>query len=127
MTKLSQVYKCNVCGNIVEVVHASGGTLSCCDKPVQLMEEKTKDQGLEKHVPVIEKVDGGIKVKVGSVPHPMEEAHWIEWVELIVGDSVYRQYLQPSHVPEAIFKIAVDDISQLAAREYCNLHGLWTS
>lgn len=118
----NNVYKCNVCGNIVELIHVGGGTLVCCGQPMEMLAEKTADQGMEKHVPVIEKIDGGYKVKVGSVPHPMEENHYIEWIELIVGEKVYREYLKPGVEPEAVFMVEAENVT---AREYCNVHGLW--
>jgi len=121
-TQKLQVYKCSVCGNMTEVVHASIGTLVCCQKPMELLTENTTDAATEKHVPVIEKVDGGVMVKVGSVPHPMEEAHYIEWIELIVDGKAYRQFLNPGDKPEAFFAVQGDKVT---AREYCNLHGLW--
>ena len=122
MTKLMQIYKCGVCGNTVEVVHASTGTLTCCDQPMNLLEENTTDAATEKHVPVIEKTDGGYTVKVGSVPHPMQEDHLIEWIELSADGIVYRQHLQPGQAPEAHFETKADRVT---ARESCNLHGLW--
>lgn len=125
MTEILQVYKCDLCGNIVEVVHAAGGVLVCCGQPMQLMRENTTDGAKEKHVPVIENIDGGFKIKVGSVPHPMEAAHYIEWIELIVGDKAYRKFLKPGEAPEAEFKIEVPAGAQITVREYCNLHGLW--
>lgn len=124
MAELKQVYKCNVCGNMVEVVHASGGTLVCCNQPMALLKENTTDAATEKHVPVIERVDGGYKVAVGSVAHPMTDAHYIEWIELIADGKVYRQHLTPADAPEAFFPV---DAAKVAAREYCNLHGLWRS
>lgn len=124
MTERLQVYKCGVCGNMTEVVHASGGELVCCGQPMNLMTENTTDAATEKHVPVIEKIDGGFKVKVGSVAHPMEEKHYIEWIELIADGKAYRQFLDPGGVPEAVFMI---DAAEVTAREYCNLHGLWKS
>ena len=124
MTQRLQVYKCMVCGNIVEVVHAGTGELVCCGQPMTLMRENTVDASLEKHVPVFEKTSEGIKVKVGSIPHPMEEKHYIEWIELIADDRAYRQFLSPGGKPEAIFKI---EAKKIIAREYCNLHGLWKS
>lgn len=120
-TKL-QVYKCNICGNIVEVLHGGAGELVCCGEPMELLVEKTADTGKEKHVPVIEKIDGGYKVKVGSVPHPMEEKHYIEWIELLADGRAYRQFLKPGAPAEAIFNIKA---SSVTAREYCNVHGLW--
>lgn len=122
MTELRQVYKCEVCGNIVEVVHPSGGTLVCCGKPMTLLKENTTDAAVEKHVPVIEKIDGGVLVKVGAVEHPMLENHYIEWIEVHTSNKVYRKYLKPGDKPEAVFKL---DEEVLYAREYCNLHGLW--
>jgi superoxide reductase len=124
MAEQLQVYKCEVCGNIVEVMHAGEGELVCCGQPMKLFKENTVDAAREKHVPVIEKTGDGFKVKVGSVAHPMEQKHWIEWVELIVDGKVYRQYLKPGQAPEAMFCIKAN---QVTAREYCNLHGLWKS
>jgi superoxide reductase len=125
MTQLNQIYKCNVCGNIVQVLHAGAGELVCCGQPMQLLEGNTVDASLEKHVPVIEKTDKGIKVKVGSIPHPMEEAHYIEWIQVIAGNTAYRHYLNPGDAPEAEFCVPYS--ADLIAREYCNLHGLWKS
>jgi superoxide reductase len=122
MTQKNQIYKCPLCGNIVEVLHTGAGELVCCGQPMDLMTENTVDAALEKHVPVIEKVDNGYKVKVGSVPHPMEEKHWIEWIELVADGKVYRQNLAPGGAPEAVFCI---EAAEVTAREYCNLHGLW--
>jgi len=122
MIQLKQIYKCNICGNIIEVLHVGGGQLVCCGQPMELLEEKTEDVGKEKHVPVIEKTKNGIKVKIGSVPHPMEETHYIEWIEIIANDRVYRKFLNPGGKPEAEFEVEADKIE---AREYCNLHGLW--
>jgi len=122
MTQMNEVYKCAVCGNIVEVLHAGAGELVCCGQPMDLMTENTVDAAKEKHVPVITKVDEGYKVSVGSVPHPMEEKHWIELIELIADGKVYRQTLKPGDAPEATFCIQAENVS---AREYCNLHGLW--
>jgi len=122
MTALLQIYKCSSCGNIVEVVHAGEGDLVCCGEPMKLMKENTVDAAKEKHVPVIEKVAGGYKVKVGSIPHPMEEKHYIEWIELTADGKVYRQFLKPGQVAEAIF---LTEAKTVSAREYCNLHGLW--
>lgn len=118
-----QVYKCEVCGNIVEVIHGGKGTLVCCGKPMVLYAENTVDAAQEKHVPVVEKADGGVKVKVGSVPHPMEEKHYIEWIEVIVGDEADRRFLKPGESPEADFCTS----GEIVARAYCNLHGLWKS
>jgi superoxide reductase len=122
MTERLQVYKCEVCGNIVEVLHEGKGDLVCCKQPMKLFVENTVDAAKEKHVPVVEKTAGGVKVKVGSVAHPMEEKHYIEWIEIIADGKVYRQFLNPGQAPEAIFDISAE---QVTAREYCNLHGLW--
>ncbi len=122
MTELNQVYKCNVCGNIVELVHTGVGTLVCCGQPMQLMKENTVDASKEKHVPVIEKTAKGVKVKIGSIPHPMETAHYIEWVEIIADGRSYKKFLKPGDAPEAEFCV---EAKNLTAREYCNLHGLW--
>ncbi len=122
MTKQKQIYRCNVCGNIVEVLDAGVGQLVCCGQPMELIEEKTEDVGKEKHVPVIEKTEKGIKIKVGSVPHPMEEAHYIEWIEIIADGKYCRKFLKPGDKPEAEFEIEAE---KLESREYCNIHGLW--
>ena len=122
MPEKLEIYKCDKCGNIVEVVNAGGGELVCCGEPMKLMKENTVDAAKEKHVPVVEKTADGFKVKVGSVAHPMEEKHYIQWVELIVDGKAYRQFLTPGQAPEAAFCVAG---GKAAAREYCNLHGLW--
>ena len=122
MAEKLEVYKCEVCGNIVEVLHGGDGELVCCGQPMTLQSENTVDAAKEKHVPVIEKVAGGYKVKVGAVAHPMEEKHHIEWIELIAGDKAYRQFLKVGEAPEAFFAV---DAPSVSAREYCNLHGLW--
>jgi superoxide reductase len=122
MTERLQVYKCGVCGNIVEVMHTGAGELVCCGQAMTLIKENTVDASKEKHVPVVERTADGFKVKVGSVAHPMEDKHWIEWVEVIADGKVYRQYLKPGQAPEAVFCIKADTVT---AREYCNLHGLW--
>ncbi|MGD8757470.1 MAG: desulfoferrodoxin [Deltaproteobacteria bacterium] len=122
MTERLQVYRCDVCGNIVEVLHAGKGELVCCKQPMKLLVEGSVDAAQEKHVPVLEKTATGVKAKVGSIPHPMEEKHYIEWIEVIADGRAYRQFLKPSDVPEATFNI---EAGQITAREYCNLHGLW--
>lgn len=122
MTERLQIYKCEACGNIVEVIHEGAGELVCCGEPMALLGENTTDAAREKHVPVIEKIEGGVKVTVGSVPHPMEEEHYIEWIELIVDGKAYRQFLNPGEAPEAVFPVTGGEIS---ARELCNVHGLW--
>ena len=122
MSEKLQVYKCEICGNIVEVLHAGPGELVCCSAPMKNIVENTVDAAKEKHVPVVEKVAGGFKVKVGSVAHPMEEKHYIEWIEIIADGKVYRQYLSPGQAAEAVFNVKADNVF---AREHCNLHGLW--
>jgi superoxide reductase len=124
MAELREIYKCALCGNIVEVLHAGDGELVCCGQPMELFQEKTEDIGKEKHIPIIEKTELGVRVKVGSIPHPMEEKHYIEWIEIIVDGNVYRKFLKPGDKPEAEFEIKAERIK---AREYCNLHGLWKS
>ncbi len=124
MTQKMQVYKCEICGNMVEMIHEGKGQLVCCGKPMVLMEENTVDASKEKHVPVIEKINGGYKVKVGSAAHPMEEKHHIEWIELIEGNTSQRAFLSPGQEPEASF---CTEATEVTARAYCNLHGLWRS
>ena len=122
MAEKLQIYKCAACGNIVEVLHGGAGNMVCCGARMGLLDEKTADAATEKHVPVIEKIDGGYKVKVGSVPHPMLEEHLIEWIELLADGKAYRQFLEPGVEPEATFNIEAGSVS---AREHCNVHGLW--
>jgi len=122
MAEKLEIYKCEKCGNMVEVVHGGVGTLVCCNEPMILLTENTTDAATEKHVPVIEKVADGYKVTVGSVPHPMLDAHYIEWIELIADGKAYRQFLKPGDEPVAMFCIGAETVT---AREFCNLHGLW--
>jgi superoxide reductase len=122
MTEKLQVYKCAACGHVVEVLTAGDGPLACCGKPMEHLAAKTADQGKEKHVPVIEKFNGGLKVKIGSIPHPMEEKHFIQWIEIVTDGKVYRQSLQPGQAPEAVFPLPAENV---VAREHCNLHGVW--
>jgi superoxide reductase len=122
MVQALQVYKCEKCGNIIEVLHAGHCVPTCCDQPMKLMEENTVDAAKEKHVPVLEKVAEGWKVTVGAVPHPMEEKHYIEFVELIADGRVYRANFKPGDVASAVFPVQA---AKVTAREYCNLHGLW--
>lgn len=123
MSKKYEVYSCGICGAMVEVINGGGGTLVCCNKPMTLLKENSVDAAIEKHVPVVERVEGGITVKVGSVTHPMEEKHFIQWIEVITTDGeVLRKDLTPNESPEATFKINGEIES---VREYCNLHGLW--
>jgi len=124
MTQLNEVYKCNLCGNIVEILHPGAGALVCCNERMALMVENTVDAAKEKHVPVIEVGADSITVKVGSVAHPMEAAHYIEWIELLADGKVYRQQLQPGQAPVATFPVIA---KQVTAREYCNLHGHWAT
>lgn len=119
---MNKIYKCNVCGNMVELIHTGGGQLVCCGQPMELLQAKTQDQGQEKHVPVIEKTKTGIKVKVGEIPHPMEESHFIQWIEVTKDKKTYRKYLTPQDKPEAEFALTGENIT---VREYCNVHGLW--
>ena len=124
MANRNEVFKCEVCGHIVEVLHEGVGELVCCGQPMKLMTENTTDASKEKHVPVVEKVPGGIKVKIGSVAHPMEEKHYIEWIEVIADGKAYRQFLAPGQAPEAVFPVKA---AVMTARAYCNLHALWKS
>ena len=122
MTQQREIYKCEICGNIIEVLHGGGGQLVCCGQPMKLLKENTVDASLEKHVPVIEKTKQGYKVKVGSVEHPMIPEHYIGWIELIADEISYKKFLKPGEKPEAEFCINTKSIT---AREHCNLHGLW--
>ncbi len=124
MTKKLQVYKCEVCGNMVEVIHEGVGELVCCGQPMVLFDEKIEEEGKEKHLPVVEKTEKGFLVKVGSIQHPMEEKHYIEWIEVIANGKAYRQFLKPGDVPEVSFDIEAENIT---VRGYCNVHGLWKS
>ncbi|PLX17454.1 MAG: desulfoferrodoxin [Candidatus Muiribacterium halophilum] len=122
MAKRFEVYKCEMCGNIIEVLHGGQGELVCCGKPMTNMEEKTADQTTEKHVPVVKKEDGMVEVFVGSTEHPMEEKHFIEWVQIIADGKSYRKFLNPGDKPGFKFKA---DVNKVVAREFCNVHGLW--
>ena len=122
MTELMQIYRCNICGNIVEVLHSGSGTLVCCGQSMELMKEQTADQSLEKHVPMIDQTKAGVRVTVGSTLHPMEEKHYIEWIQVIVDGTAYRKFLEPGQKPVAKFDVMGKSI---IAREYCNIHGLW--
>ena len=122
MTEAMQVYKCEKCGNIVEVLHGGAGELVCCGEAMRLLKENTVDAAKEKHVPVVEKTADGWRVTVGAVAHPMEEKHFIEWIELIADGMVHRAWLKPGDKPEVEFKVKATKVS---AREYCNLHGIW--
>ena len=122
MAEKLEVYKCEMCGNIIEVLHGGAGSLVCCGQDMVLQKENTTDAVREKHVPVVEKTAGGFKVKVGSVAHPMEADHYIEWIEVIADGTAYRKFLNPGDAPEAEFAL---DAAEVTAREYCNLHGHW--
>ena len=123
MSKQAEIYKCEVCGAIIEVIQGGVGTLVCCNTPMTPQVENTVDAALEKHVPVVEKVEGGIKVKVGEAAHPMEEKHYIQWIEVIACGQVLHRSLEPGDAPEAVFNLSCTD--EVIARAYCNLHGLW--
>jgi superoxide reductase len=127
MTQKQEIYRCNICGNIVEVLHNSTGILECCKNPMELLNEKEEGTGTEKHLPVIEETDEGVKVKIGSIPHPMEENHCIEMVEIITDGNIFRKLLKPGDKPEAEFEIKKEDINKIQIREYCSIHGLWKS
>lgn len=127
MTEIGQVYRCDVCGNIVAVLCAGPGELVCCEVPMELLEAKQGDVGPEKHIPIIEGSDDGIKVKVGEVPHPMEENHYIQWVELSTDNQTYIQFLEQGDEPEANFPVKFIEGEEINARSYCNIHGLWKS
>lgn len=123
MARFMGIYKCEICGNMVEVVHEGRGEMICCDQPMTLQEENTVDASREKHVPVIEPSAEGIMLKVGSIAHPMEEQHYIEWIEIIVGGKTCRVFLKPGDAPQSKFLLAITP--GLIARAYCNIHGLW--
>ena len=123
MPKRNEIYKCEICGNIVDMTHGGAGGLVCCGKPMVMMEEQTAEMATEKHVPVVEKTDYGYKVTVGSTLHPMVDEHYIEWIELVTDDGVYRRYLKPGQDPVAEF--STGDLGDVKAREYCNIHRLW--
>jgi len=124
MTQLSQIYRCRVCGNMAEMVHPGAGSMVCCGETMELLAEKTGDTGMEKHVPVITRDGANITVRVGSVPHPMEEKHYIALIELLADGRVYRKFLAPGEEPQAVFCCQAEEVS---AREWCTIHGLWKS
>jgi len=126
MTVLREVYKCSVCGNVVEVVYNSVGELVCCNQPMVKLNPKTQDQGLEKHVPVVEESGNGLNIKVGSVEHPMEEKHYIKFIEVLTKDKVLRAELNPGQKPAASFS-CIKKSDLIEVREYCNVHGLWNT
>ncbi|QTL98694.1 desulfoferrodoxin [Iocasia frigidifontis] len=123
MTKLRELYKCDVCGNVVEITHEGAPALVCCGEDMKKLIPKTEDTGGEKHLPVLEETDNGILVKVGDIAHPMEDEHFIKFIEVLTGDKVIRAELKPGNNPEAEFKIDKSEVK--AVREYCTIHGLW--
>lgn len=125
MSELNKLYKCEICGIMVQVVKDGDGRLFCCGKPMVEQIENTEEASTEKHIPVIEKADGGVLVKIGSIEHPMIEEHHIELIELYDGDKVYRKYLKANEKPEAFFEVEYKE--GLIAKEYCNIHGYWTN
>ena len=125
MSKQFEVYKCEKCLALVEVFQGGAGTLACCDSPMTFLQEGVTDAAKEKHVPVVEKTETGIKVKVGAVAHPMEEKHWVQWVELVGDNFSSTHFLKPGDAPEVEFKCGSACKSKLTVREYCNLHGHW--
>lgn len=122
MTEKNQIYRCNVCGNIVSVFHTGAKSLVCCGEPMELLQAQHDDTLQEKHLPVVEKTDNGISVKIGSIPHPMEDEHFIEWIQIIAGDNVSFTYLKPGDEPQAQF---TQEEGEILVRSYCNKHGLW--
>jgi superoxide reductase len=122
LAELYGIYRCEICGNVIEVLHAGAGELVCCGQPMKLLTEKTEDAGMEKHVPVVERSDGATRVRVGSVPHPMEEKHFIEWIEILTENGVMRRFLKPGEAPGAEFRVEEKIVK---VRDYCNVHGLW--
>jgi len=125
MTEKNQIYKCEICGNIVEVLHVGAGELVCCGKPMILQKENTVDAATEKHIPILEEIrDNKIKVKIGEIDHPMTEEHNIEWIELVFNEKIIRKNLKPGEKPEKEFTIR---LKPFTPRVYCNLHGLWKS
>jgi superoxide reductase len=124
MTTRNGVYKCAICGNIVAVLTGGQGALTCCNTPMDLMVENGTDAAHEKHVPMVIGIGDDIEVSVGSVAHPMQEEHYIEWIELIADGVSYRKFLKPGETPDVNFSVEAEEIT---ARAYCNLHGLWRS
>lgn len=119
----NEIYKCTICGNIVEIINVGGGELICCGQPMQLLKENTQEASIEKHIPIIEKTEQGIKIIVGKTLHPMENAHYIEWIEVISEGRSYKKFLKPGDIPEAEFYL--DNNNSFFVRAYCNIHGLW--
>jgi len=124
MTKINQIYKCSICGNMVEILHAGAGELVCCGQPMELLIIKNTDLGFEKHIPIIEKTKTEVIVKIGSILHPMEESHYVEFIEVIADNKIYKKFLKIGDQPIAKFEIKSDNVRAIA---YCNIHGLWQS
>lgn len=120
-----QIYRCNSCGNILELINEGSGIPTCCGVNFEILNDKPKNVGVEKHLPIIKKTDTGVKVKVGEIPHPMEEEHHISWIEIITDNGIQKVFLKPGDAPEAEFNI--EDTDKLTARQYCTVHGLWKS
>ena len=129
MTKINQIYRCNLCGNLTEITYGGAGELVCCGQPMELLQTKNKNEGNEKHVPVVEKTNDGIKVSVGSISHPMEDTHYIAWVRVIADGIVYRKTFKPGEKPIAEFGVNSDNLDNgnLKIQAYCNIHGLWSN
>lgn len=125
MTELNEIYRCNICDNIVEVVNASNGKLVCCNQPMELLRERKTDIGPEKHVPIVERTDSGLNIKIGEISHPMEENHHIVLIEAITSNKVYRKLLKPNDKAIAEFNITESELNDIKIRAYCNVHGLW--
>ncbi|MCC7554007.1 MAG: desulfoferrodoxin [Methanobacteriaceae archaeon] len=126
MTEVNEIYKCNKCGNIVEILEAGTAVVECCGEPMELLEAIQREEGTEKHIPVITVNKDNVKVEVGSTPHPMVDDHWINFIELCVGDQIYRQRLNPGDKPCASFNVIASN-QEVSSRIYCNVHGLWPS
>lgn len=130
MTQKNQIYKCEICGNVVEVLHTGVGELVCCGQPMKLLNEKTKEEGQEKHLPVIEELPAktcrekdGVNIKIGETEHLMVEDHYIEWIEIITEDGKRgKRFLEPGEKAEVEFYTRMKVVG---ARAYCNVHGLW--
>ena len=127
MTEKGEIYRCKVCGNIIQVLNPDVGELVCSGVPMELLTEQTSGTGEEKHVPVLENTDEGLIVHVGEIPHPMEENHCIEWVEVMADGEVYLKFLEPGDQPLAEFPVDPDQVQEIKVREYCSIHGLWES
>lgn len=133
MTKINEIYHCSICGNIISVFHDGPGVLSCCDQTMSLLKSNTIEASLEKHIPVFQKTKKGFKIQVGSIPHPMEEKHFIEWLEFAIEDKIIRKQFRPGEKAELIIECQNYNLDNCKKdnpkwiRAYCNLHGLWKS